>query len=159
MRSWGVRVIVLLLGALAACGGAYRDYPRWRLTAPAPARTDCVEAQAFVRVSGKTGVGVSVQLRSFGDCAVRIARAELVLGDRRYPAELPPPQTLPGRSLVYVWLPFAFDNNAAWNDGRRSGRFELQLEANGHTGETWIIPATHGFADGRWKPVPKWGAY
>lgn len=149
-RSWDVRLVPLLL-VLAGCGGAYRNYPRWTLDDGATTATGCVDATAFVRVSGKTGVGLTVQLRSHGDCAVRIARAELVLGKHRHAAELPPPQTLPGRSLVYVWLPFAFDNNRAWNDGKRRGQFELVLEANGVAGAPWIIPATHQFVGGRWK--------
>lgn len=145
---------MVLIGALiAGCGGAYRDYPRWTIASDGGNRTDCVEAHAFVRVSGKTGVGMTVQLRTYGDCAVRVARAELVIGTQRHAADRPALQTLPGRSLVYVWLPFPFDNNQAWNDGARTGQFELQLEANGHTGETWIIPATHAFVSGRWKPA------
>jgi hypothetical protein len=153
-RSWPVRVLAPLLFAIAVagCGGAYRDYPRWTLADATPRRVDCVEAQAFVRVSGKTGVGVTLALRSRGDCVVRIARAELVVGDTRFPAELPAAQTLPGRSLVYLWLPFPFDNEALWNDGRRRGQFELALDVNGVTGAPWIIPATHDFVGGRWKP-------
>ena len=154
-RWWRVRVLLVLAAvvALAGCGGAYRDYPRWRLTGGADVAHDCVEATGFVRVSGKTGVGLSVQLRSRRDCAVQITKAALVLGDRRYPAELPPAEQLAGRSLVYVWLPFAFDNNAAWNDGRRSGQFEIELTANGQP-VVWTMPAVHEYVNGRWKPAP-----
>lgn len=165
-RWWRVRVVPLVTAAVAAaallapagCGGAYRDYPRWRLTGGTEYANDCVEATGFVRVSGKTGVGMSVQLRSRRDCAVQVTRAELVLGDRRYPAELPPAQTLPGRSLIYLWLPFAFDNNAAWNDGRRRGQFELELTANGQP-LAWTLPAVHEYVNGRWKPAPTVGGY
>lgn len=143
-----------MIGAvLAGCGGAYRNYPRWTIDEGTTTRTDCVEAQAFVRVSGKTGVGVAVQLKSHGDCAVRVTRAELVIGAQRHAAEVPQVTTLAGRSLVYVWLPFAFDNNRAWNDGLRSGQFELQLEANGHAGAPWIIPTNHEFVGGRWRDL------
>lgn len=159
-RSEGVRRLGFLIGlALAGCGGAHRDYPRWTVAAAATSQSECVLAQAWIRVSGKTGVGMTVQLRSLGDCTVRVARAELVIAGQRVAAELPAALTLPGRSQAYLWLPFAFDNNQAWNDGARRGQFELVLEANGRAGAPWVIPATHGFVSGRWKPEPTPGRY
>lgn len=153
-RSWRVRVPLLVLAAMLAaaasgCGGARRAYPRWVLADGAPHRAGCLESQAFVRVSGKTGVGMTVLVRSRGDCAVRLARAELVVGQSRFPAELPAAQQLPGRSLVYWWLPFSFDNETLWNDGWRRGQFELAFEVNGVPEGPWIIPATHEFVGGR----------
>lgn len=150
-------LLVLLAVAVAACGGARRNYPRWTLAAGAtPHRADCVDARAFVRVSGKTGIGVTLALRSHGTCAVRVARAELVVGTRRFPAALPPAQTLPGRSLVYLWLPFPFDNNALWNDGLRRGQLELVLETGGVARAPWILPAEHAWVGGRWTPASRY---
>jgi hypothetical protein len=136
--------IVVVALALAACGGNLRAYPRWRFVDGPAAQVDagCALGRAFVRMSGKTGVGLTVELRSRGDCLVRFARAELVLDGQRAPATLPAEVALRGRSLVYVWLPFEFDNNRAWNEGRRSGTFEIDLDAGG-TVTPWRIAADH----------------
>ena len=129
-----------------------RAYPRWMLDRDTTLDHACLAAEAFVRVSGKTGVGMTVALKSHGTCAVRVVRAELVLDGQRVPAEVPPVPPLPGRSLAYLWLPFPFDNNAAWNDGRRRGQFELELAIGDAPPVTWIIPAHHDFVAGRWEP-------
>lgn len=144
-------IVIAWLAVLAACGGAYREYPRWRFTDAAEMDSGCVLARSFIRMSGKSGVGVTVELRSRGDCTVRFARAELVLDGVRAPATLPEPVALHGRSLVYVWLPFVFDNERAWNDGKRAGTFEIELEVAGAAAPTWRIAADHR-RDGRWKP-------
>jgi hypothetical protein len=124
------------------------ERPRWRLTAPSDYAHDCIVGRAFVRKSGKTGVGMTLELRSRGDCAVTIARAELVLASgRRVPAGIRAVPPLAGRSLVYTWLAFPFDNNAAWNRGDRDGVFELDLAIAGAPAPatTWRIPARHAF--------------
>jgi hypothetical protein len=132
----------LLAITLGGCGGAYREFPRWRFTSTSEVDAGCALGRAFVRMSGKTGVGLTVELRSRGDCPLRIARAELVLDGKRAPAHLPAPIALRGRSLIYVWLPFEFDNEQAWNDHLRSGTFEIDLDAGG-TITTWRIAADH----------------
>jgi hypothetical protein len=153
-----VRALVLSIFAatlLAACGGGLREYPRWRFASGAPTEMErgCVLGRSFIRMSGKTGVGVTVELRSRGDCTVRFTRAELVLDGMRGAATLPEPLTLRGRSLVYVWLPFELDMDRAWNDGKRSGAFEIDLEVAGVAAPTWRIPADHrrerAYSDGR----------
>lgn len=138
------RALALLVALAAACGGNVRAYPRWRFVDAAVPSVEagCVLGRAFVRMSGKSGVGLAVELRSRGDCRVRFARAELVLDGLRAPAALPAELDLRGRSLVYVWLPFEFDNNRAWNDGRRTGTFEIDLDAAGAV-TTWRIAADH----------------
>jgi hypothetical protein len=141
VRSLSLFPLVVLL-TLGGCGGASRELPRWRFTQATDVDAGCVLGRAFVRMSGKTGVGVTVELRSRGDCTVRFARAELVLDGRRAPATLPAPIELRGRSLIYVWLPFEFDNNRAWNDQLRDGTFEIDLDAAGTT-TTWRIAAAH----------------
>ncbi|MBZ0234402.1 MAG: hypothetical protein K8M05_18880 [Deltaproteobacteria bacterium] len=138
-----LHLLALTAALVAACGGAYREHPRWRFTAPAELEAGCVLGRSFIRMSGKTGVGVTVELRSRGDCTVRFTRAELVLDGMRAPATLPAPLTLKGRSLVYVWLPFELDNERAWNEGKRAGTFELDLEVDGAAAPTWRIAADH----------------
>lgn len=138
-----IHLIAITAALVAGCGGAYRELPRWRFTQPAETERGCVLGRGFIRMSGKTGVGVTLELRSRGDCTVRVARAELVLDGKRAPATLPAPLELKGRSLVYVWLPFEFDNERAWNEGQRAGAFEIDLEVAGVATPTWRIAADH----------------
>jgi len=120
------------------------ERPRWRLTAPTTFEHGCALGRAFIRKSGKTGVGMAVELRSRGDCTVAIARAELVLASgERVPAGFMPVPPLAGRSLIYTWVAFPFDNNAAWNRGDVDGAFELDLVTNGDRAPTWRLPAHH----------------
>lgn len=153
MRSL-LRVRLALLTStlfvVAACGGPYRAYPRWTLDSGTHFTHDCLDADAFVRASGKAGVGMTVALRSHATCPVRVVRAELIVDDLRVPATLPPMPPLPGRSLAYLWLPFEFDNNAAWNERKRDGRFELDVAIGDAPPVTWTIPAHHAFEHGRW---------
>ena len=83
---------------------------------------------------------MALQLRSRGDCDVKFTSAQLVFDDGTHIALAPPAsQALPGRSLVYVWWPAQFDNNAAWNRGKRRGEIELAYAINGATGN-WRVP-------------------
>jgi len=142
--------LVAVVAALALAGCVLMrpprpaERPRWRLAASPNFDHGCAWGKAFVRKSGKAGVGMTVELRSRGDCAIAIARAELVLASgRRVPAgilDVPPMQ---GRSLAYTWLAFPFDNNAAWNRGDVDGTFELDLVTNGERAPTWRLPAHH----------------
>jgi len=139
-------------GALAGCPPSryVRDYPRWIADGGRDLRAGCAIADAFVRKSGKEGVGVTVEVRSLGDCDARIASAALVFpGGSRVAAELPDQPPLVGRSLVYRWVAFPFDGDRAWNDGVRSATLELELAAGG-TSRRWKIPLTQRF-DRRWR--------
>ena len=134
---------VLLLVALTGCVVVRppkpTERPIWRVTEDKQLDVDCVSARPLVRKSGKQGIGIALQLKSRGDCDVRFTVAHLHFADgTRVGIDPPSPQALPGRSLVYVWWPVRFDNNAAWNAGRRSGDLELAYAINGATG-TWRI--------------------
>ena len=115
--------------------------PRWRLTGVADLDAGCVLARAFVRKSGKDGFGLAVQLRSRGDCTVTIGRADLVFADGARVAANPgqPRHVLAGRSLIYIWLPIAFDNNAAWNAERNAAVLEIAVGADAAQ-TTWKLP-------------------
>jgi hypothetical protein len=146
---------VLAIAAIVAAGGCVLlrppsadARPRWRIVEPASAGFDhgCALGRAWIRKSGKDGVGMSIELRSRGDCAVAIARAALVFPDgKRVDAgirEVPP---MRGRSLVYTWLAFPFDNNRAWNDDRVDATFELDLVVASAAAPTWRMKARHAF--------------
>ena len=138
-------VVALALGGCVVTRAPRPDErPRWRITGYQNFDHGCAWAKAFVRKSGKTGVGMTVELRSRTDCAIAIARAELVLASgERVPAGIRDVAPLAGRSLVYTWLAFPFDNNAAWNRGDVDGTFELDLVTNGDRAPTWRLPAHH----------------
>jgi hypothetical protein len=141
--------IGLVLAVLAAAGGCIltrgpspEDRPRWRIVEPTAFAHGCASARAFVRKSGKTGVGMSIELRSHGDCAIAITRAELVLSDgQRVAAGFQPVPPLVGRSLIHHWLAFPFDNNAAWNRHVVDGVFELELTVAGAAAPPWRLAA------------------
>ena len=141
---------LMILAVLAACGdpAKSRRYPRW-IVEPSMTQEiawrDCAGVRAFVRKSGKQGIGVAVELRSRTDCPVTVPRAELVLADgTRAPATLEVPP-LRGRSLLYLWLPIRFDGDAAWNRGARRGRLELDLAIAGVVQPTIAVPLVQLF--------------
>jgi len=153
---------LLALAALAAvCATGcpprryVRDYPRWIADGGRDLRAGCAVADAFVRKSGKEGVGVTVELRSTHDCDARITRATLVFPDGAFPggaradAALPDQAPLVGRSLVYRWLAFRFDGDRAWNAGVRRAVLELELAAGGET-RRWRVPLEQRFPR-RWR--------
>jgi hypothetical protein len=147
-----VASVTLLAGCVVLRAPRVDERPRWRLAAPAPAFDHgCVLGRAWIRKSGKDGVGMTVELRSrpevgTGDCAVAIARAALVFPDgKRVDAGIRDVPLLRGRSLVYTWIAFPFDNNRAWNDGRDEAAFELDLVVAGAAAPTWRMKARHAF--------------
>lgn len=151
----------LALVALAAClpPRYVRAYPRWQLVGNQHLAHGCLQADAFVRKSGKTGVGVALALRSLHDCDVRLVRAELVFpGGRRAAASADARALAPlvGRSLRYQWLPVPFDNDASWDRGERAATLELELAIAGEV-IVWRMPAEHRFAEAwhdRWSTSP-----
>jgi hypothetical protein len=127
--------IGLLALVLCACTDPMhpRTYPRWVVADSAEITwRDCAGLRAFVRKSGKEGMGVAVEIRSRKDCPATIVRAELVLDDgARAAATIPAVPELHGRSLRYLWMPIHFDGDDAWNRGVRSARLDLELAIDG----------------------------
>lgn len=145
---------LLLLVVVAACGGGHvvRAYPRWVTVGGAgrDLRAGCAIADAFVRKSGKEGVGVTVELRSRYDCDARVTALALVFPDgARASGALPAQSELIGRSLVYLWIPIRFDGDAAWNQARTRASLELALTAGDAT-RTWTIPVEERWPS-RWR--------
>jgi len=145
--------LAVALATVATLGGGcvllrapnQSERPRWRVTAPTAYDHGCVLGRAFIRKSGKDGVGMTVELRSRTTCQVVIARAELVLASgERVPAGIRQVAPMTGRSLLYTWLAFPFDNNRAWNRGVVDGAFELDLVLDGAPAPTWRFAAHHG---------------
>jgi hypothetical protein len=133
-------VLALTIGACLP-GTQARTYPRWVLVGGRDLRHGCAIADAFVRRSGKEGVGVTVALRSTRDCDVRITRAALVFPDDVAAAGVVPAAApMAGRSLAYAWIPIRFDGDRAWNQHRDRAALELELTVDG-VARAWKIPA------------------
>jgi hypothetical protein len=121
-----------------------RGYPAWVVTAGEKHTQQCVDLYAWVSKSGKTGLGLSLELRSKGDCMLQITKAELQLEGISVPAaDLWDPLDMKGHSLLFAYIPFEFDNNEAWNDELRDGVIELHMTTNGNPGPAWRITAEH----------------
>ena len=139
-------VAVLALACAATPAPRFaRNYPSWELTGNSSATFGCAQVEAWVSKSGKTGFGVSVRAApaGAGPCTVRIAGGSIVLSDRRVvPAALDRQAHALAGCQTQLYLPFAFDNDAAWNHGVRSGRLALEIEVDGLT-HRWEMPAEH----------------
>lgn len=133
-------VLALLGGCVVTRPPNLAERPRWSLRAPAHHAEGCALADAFIRKSGKTGIGLSVRVRSTTDCTFTITASRIVFGKRAFPAGAVGPIALPGRSQVYAWIPIRFDNDAIWNDDRNDATIELDVAVAATPTTTWTIP-------------------
>ena len=147
-RHANIAAFVVALAALASVATSRpmkpRAYPAWKLVSGQQHTQQCVDLLGWVTKSGKTGFGMSIELRSKGDCMVEVAKAELLLdGQTVAAADLWDPIDMKGHSLLFAYIPFEFDNNTAWNDELRDGIVELHVNTNGNSGPPWRITAEH----------------
>jgi hypothetical protein len=133
-------VLSVLVGCVVMRPPWVDERPRWQLVDPgAQLDTACVIGRAFVRKSGKQGIGIALQLRSRETCHVTFTAARLELaGGKTIEVAPPASRVLPGRSLVYTWWPVRFDNNAVWNRGHHDGELVLDYAIGGVTG-SWRV--------------------
>jgi hypothetical protein len=134
-----VCVILVLSGCIVTQPLKLEKRPRWYALGPAAVEADCLLGRAFVRKSGKQGIGLALQLRSRRDCAVSIDTVRMVFPTREIMVPSIAPLALRGRSQIYAWLPVPFDNNAAWNAERNQAVLELALTVEGRA-VAWKIP-------------------
>lgn len=133
-------ILVLLVGCVVTRPPNLTERPRWSLLAPAHHAEGCAQADAFIRKSGKTGLGLSIRVRSTSDCTFTITASRIVFGRRAIAAGAVGPIALPGRSQLYAWLPIRFDNDAMWNDDRNDATIELDVAVAAAPTTTWKIP-------------------
>lgn len=124
----------LLLAALASVGTsrATHGYPFWHVEDPAArARGESTKSVGCARVvaevvrSGKEGIGVMVVDHSAPECRVHLTQVVL-----RFATETVHSASISSwdpQRTTYVPLPF--DNQRAWNDGVRSARLSVEIEA------------------------------
>jgi len=157
------RAAVVAVGAFASLATPAprypRNYPAWELTSGQAKVQGCADAIAWVSKSGKSGVGLTIEIRTRGPCRVRISRAVLVLADGKEVAGQvkEPADAAGGVGDRYLYLPFLFDNNEAWNRGVRQGRFDLTLVVEERS-TRWSLDAVHrmdGFHRDLSQPRPR----
>lgn len=132
-RAAAVSVIALACAATSAPRYP-RNFPTWEIQGDVAVESSCAEAMAWVVKSGKSGIGITVATRalSTAGCTVSIPRAELNLAGRPITATAGPASIeLASCEVGHFYLPFAFDNEAAWNRGVRSGDFYIELVMDG----------------------------
>jgi ferric-dicitrate binding protein FerR (iron transport regulator) len=145
VRAWLALPLRLTLLLIAGCVvtrvPAAPERPFWHITDGAQYDAGCLTARAYVRKSGREGMGVAVQLRSRGDCAVAITGGQLELGAQRVPVSAPAgePLAMRGRSQLYAWLPIHFDGAAAWNDDSVHAQLVLSVTVNGTPAPPWRL--------------------
>jgi hypothetical protein len=136
--SLGFRIAVTL-ASVAACIATSqpltRGYPEWKLEA-GKQHIGCARLEVWVSKSGKEGVGVNVQVDSTGAerCHVEILSATLDVGGEKVSLATRPRAENLGEVPVIWYLPFAFDNEKAWNEERRSGTLSLDVMTSGGAG-------------------------
>lgn len=130
---------VVVSGCVVIRPPTTEERPRWRITANDVLDDDCLIAHALIRKSGKSGIGMSLQLRSRQDCVFTTTSASLVFPNgSSLPLATPPPVELHGRSQLYAWLQLGFDNNEAWNRGRNTAVVTFAYTIGAKAG-TWKI--------------------
>ena len=119
-----------------------RNYPSWQLKHLGERKLACTRFDAYVKKSGKTGVGIVLAFRpERTSCAIAVLAAGLDIGGERVPASaLPMVSGSSGPQFVY--LAFPFDNETAWNEERTRGSFHLKLSVGGRI-ERLAFPMKH----------------
>jgi hypothetical protein len=128
-----VRILIALVIASTGClvtrAPKLEERPRWRHIGKQEIDTPCASGRAFVRKSGKQGVGLTLMWKSRMDCVVEIETVHVAFdaGERLRAPNVAEIIELPGRSLRYTWLAVGFDNNRAWNDEHNTATVDIVL--------------------------------
>jgi hypothetical protein len=120
-----------VLGCALRQEGA-RSYPAYNVEGRQAEQAGCAKIEAWGKRSVKTGAGFVVALSAAGPapCPVVVRAATLEIAGSRHDARSLPRSefSLAPESRVFVYVPFAYDAQAAWNDGERRARLELLLD-------------------------------
>lgn len=154
-RSEGVigRLLVVAVAALASAATSApavrypRNYPAWQVISGSPVAYGCAELEAWVAKSGKQGMGVTVSAatRDGRPCRVTVRSATFRVGALAVPAaRLPEPvEAAAGTAPALLYLPFAFDNQTAWNRGDDTGVLELRLSVGDAPETAAVVELVH----------------
>jgi hypothetical protein len=148
--TWERLALVIAAMASVATSRPPRPFTAWTVTGENVHHAGCAALEVWVSKSGKEGVGVSLASQSDPGCAVRVERATLVVGGRRYASEASGLEVARGGT---VYLPFLFDNESLWNEGERAGNLELDLVAGGERVHL-VFPMKHEWDDANRHDTP-----
>jgi hypothetical protein len=129
---YAVAAIALIMGVMNCMGP--RPYCHWQITSdPSVRKVGCAEVDVWSKRSTKTGLGVilHISVPQGSQCSVQLVTARLLLDQTLVPA----PSTnrhllLSPHDELFVYLPFVFDNNGAWNDGLNEAELSLELDVD-----------------------------
>ncbi len=119
----------------------------WKLDGTTLRAVGCAKVRAWVAKSGKTGMGITMRLEPVADarCTARVTDAHVEVGGVRVPAaRLPAAAVVEPGNVTLLYVPFAWDNEAGWNDGVRKGVVSFRIDLDGHVA-TWSVPMTHRY--------------
>ena len=137
--------LALVVAAVASLATSRppRPFTAWTVAGQNVHHAGCAALEVWVSKSGKEGVGVSVASQADEACSVRVERATLAVGGRRFVSEAAGLEVVRGGT---VYLPFLFDNEGLWNEGERTGNLELDLVAGGERVRL-VFPMKHEWDD------------
>lgn len=143
------RAPLLALPLLASCalfgGVGSRPFPTWRVEGARRPVGTCATLEPWVVKSGAGGVGVVLEATGIGSCKLEISGLELRVRDEEpISRALPlPPATMTPGSAFRTYAAFAFDDRAAWNDGKRTATLVVRGTVEGQPFEAGPWPMDH----------------
>lgn len=159
-------LIVAALACMATPAQRFeRNYPAWVFDQSNDAGLGpslsygCAEITPWVSKSGKEGMGVSFEVQNATSdlCTVQVVYAAFVPeGMTVKPYAMPQQLQLTPEELGDAYVGFVFDNEALWNQGRRTGVLHVTFNVQGEVKE-FRLPLTHkmdGFQRQRF-PTPR----
>lgn len=126
-------VLAAAWASIATSPAPRPPFVSWQIQGRAVNRAGCGQIAVWIAKSGKTGVGIGIaRVDGTGEspsCQLALQRATLEVGGHRIEASA----QLPGMPIESRdrYLPFLFDNEAAWNAGDRAAVLLLELSSTG----------------------------
>lgn len=145
-------IVLAALACLATPAQRYeREFPEWAFDTIPEGKNgpelgfECARVSAWVSKSGKQGMGVSFEIENLtpDPCPVEFTYAAFVPGGLTVrPVQMPRTLDMKDEDRADAYLGFAFDNEALWNEGRRTGVLYVTLKIRGEVKE-YQLPMTH----------------
>lgn len=134
-----------------------RGYPAWIVAGPAKRDVGCGQVEAWISKSGKQGLGATLRFTSATEsaCYVKITGAQVALAGDTIGTLVALPTAVAPPPAAYVYLPFGFDNEAAWNDRRNAAELRLTLAPAGGPEIAWTIPIEQRLTDHHVSTTPE----
>lgn len=130
-----------------------RNFPAWQPVAGHELNADGVHLDMWVAKSGKTGVGVLIEFHNRSPVRRRVevvrAHFHLVGNEADRAAQVVDVQHLPAALALapdaseQAYFAFLFENEQAWNEGRRRGYFLFEIRVDEQETIQWKVDAAH----------------